>query len=123
MDELRHALRTCDLCAYIDLGVELVLSVSAVQKPPQEQLDALAKLAAGLLAQSPSCAPANPASGGAPDPSPDVTTFLTKTQTYVLLRSPNEPGEVILCRCGPHVDPSALAAGAHVTLKWIRDAA
>lgn len=119
MDELRYALKSCDLCAYIDLGVELVLSVSAVQKPPQEQLDALARLAVGLL----SAHPVPPVASAGPDTAPDITTFLTKSQTYVLLRSPNEPGEVILCQCGPRVDPSALEAGARVTLKWIKDAA
>ncbi|KMW58677.1 hypothetical protein AIOL_003656 [Candidatus Rhodobacter oscarellae] len=117
MDELRSALPGCDLCAYIDLDVALVMSLSAPQKPPQEQLDALAEMACVLLRSNPCPAEGDHAS------ETEFTTFLTQDRSYFLMRSTGDPGEVICCRCGADVDPDAVEAGARLTLKWVGEAA
>lgn len=116
LDELRDALPGCELCAFVDLDVELTLSFSADRKPRQEQLDALAGLASRMLrAHS-----ANVPTLADLAESPHVTIW-APNKTVFMQRSAVDPGEGTICLCGPVADAKSTTSGADVFLKMIGD--
>ena len=114
LDELRGALPDCELCAFVDLDVELALSVSANNKPRQEQLDALAHLAASVLRGR-----SGEAAGLADLAVPPVVTIWSSDRTVFLQRSSSDQGEGVACVCNTDPDAKAVTSGLDVGMRMI----
>ncbi|MDJ0629679.1 MAG: hypothetical protein QNJ44_15585 [Rhodobacter sp.] len=99
----------------MDLNAELVLSSSADEKPPQEELDALASMVSMALGL-PDC-PADRAAPGSI--APDEVIVLSPELSTVIVRTHGDEAEALCCVCARSQDVEIVRASARDTLNEI----
>jgi predicted regulator of Ras-like GTPase activity (Roadblock/LC7/MglB family) len=107
LNAMRADFPACRAATFADLSSGLVLFTSAVSRMPQERLDALSAQAQALLAGA--AARAGEALLGAPV---EHAVVSDAEGLVVLVRSPVEPGEAMICHCDADIDLGAFAARA-----------
>jgi hypothetical protein len=107
LNALRADFPACRVATFADLSSGLVLFASAASRMPQERLDALSGRARALLA-GPS-AEAGAALLGAPV---GHAVGSDGEALLVLVRSPAEPDEALICHCDADIDIAAFKARA-----------
>ena len=118
LDALRAEFPECHTVALADISSGTVLCVSSKQKHPQERLDVLCSTAAELLdgetAQSFSNALAMPQTA-----SMQESVVMAISETYLFLRSPQDPMEAMFCICAASIDVDGFLQSARSSLKSI----
>jgi hypothetical protein len=114
LDSLRASVTGCQTVAFADLSAELVLSVSAVRRQPQEDLDALCALVSDLLDGTAARSAARVLAGPV-----DLVVALAPGQSLAVLRSAADPVEALACVGTEAMDPAEMVAAARRTLAGI----
>jgi hypothetical protein len=104
---LRRDFPACRVATFADLSSGLVLFTSAASRVPQDRLDALSNRARALFAGS--AGEAGAALLGGPV---QEAVFADEDGLVVLVRSPTEPDEAMICHCDAGIDLAAFAARA-----------
>jgi hypothetical protein len=107
LDKLREEVNGCHVAAFADISTGLVLSVSALRRPPQEDLDALSARAAEILD--------GPAAATLDEP-PELALDMSAEHTVAFVRSRTEPSEVLCCVGSAVMDVAGLLDAARATL-------
>jgi hypothetical protein len=104
---LRRDFPACRVATFADLSSGLVLFTSASSRLPQDRLDALSSRARALFA-----GPAGQ-TGAALLGGPVQQAVMSDAEgLIVLVRSPAEPDEAMICHCDADIDLPAFAARA-----------
>jgi hypothetical protein len=106
---LRQEFPACRVATFADLSSGLVLFTSAASRLPQDRLDALSARARALFA-GPVGQTGAALLGGAVEQA--VMADEDGEGLIVLVRSPSEPDEAMICHCDAGIDLSAFAARA-----------
>ena len=118
LDDLRGSLPGCSLVVFGDLFSQITLCVSARDKHPQEQLDALCVTAGSLLdepaAQSVRSALALPDGGTL-----NQAVILGPSDMQIFLRSPVDNADVLCCVCSLNGDVEMTCTRARSALNMI----
>ena len=121
LDALRGSLPGCSMVVFGDLFSQITLCVSAQDKHPQEQLDAICVTAGNLLdgpaAHSAASALAMPDSGAL-----DQAVILGPSDMQIFLRSPVDDADVLCCVCSLNGDVEMTCARARSALTLIAQA-
>lgn len=99
LNAMRADFPACRVATFADLSSGLVLFTSAAARMPQDRLDALSARARALLAGP--AAEAGAALLGAPV---DHAVGSDGAALVVLVRSPAEPDEAMICHCDADID-------------------
>lgn len=111
LNALRADFPACRVATFVDLASGLVLFTSAASRMPQDRLDSLSARARRLLA-----GPAAEAGAGLLGASVDHAVATEGEELVVLVRSPAEPDEAMICHCDGGIDLSAFTARARQEL-------
>lgn len=103
IDQLRAALPACSLVVFGDLFSQITLCVSAREKHPQEQLDAICVTAGGLL-DGPAAEQVANALGMPAGLRLARAVILSQDETQVIVRSSEEDADVLCCLGSAHLD-------------------
>lgn len=107
LNVLRRDHPACRVATFTDIASGLVLFSSADRRLPQERLDALSRRARELLRGSAHAA-ATGVLGG-----PVTEAVVTESDgLLVVVRSPTEPDEALICDCAEEIDLAAFTEGA-----------
>jgi hypothetical protein len=107
LNALRADFPACRVATFADLSSGLVLFTSAASRMPQDRLDALSGRARALLS-----GPAAEAGAHLLGAAVVHAVASDADGIVVLVRSPVEPDEAMICHCDPEIDVQALAARA-----------
>jgi hypothetical protein len=107
LNALRADFPACRVATFADLSSALVLFTSAASRMPQDRLDALSGRARALLA-----GPAAGAGAGLLGAPVDHAVASEGEALVVLVRSPTEPDEALICHCDADIDIAAFTARA-----------
>lgn len=118
LENLRASLPGCSLVVFGDLFSQITLCVSARDKHPQEQLDALCVTAGNLLDGS--AAHSASAALGMPDGNVlNQAVILSPSGMQVFQRSPVDNADVLACVCSLNTDVEKASAHVWSTLNLI----
>lgn len=115
LEDLRAALPGCSLVAFGDLSSRLTLCVSASEKRPQEQLDALC-VTAGRFLDGPMARRSTALLGGGKHIVLNEVAVLTTSDLQLYLRSENDDADVLCCVCSNTTNIQKAAKQARSTL-------
>ena len=118
LDALRQDLPGCSLVAFADLRTRLVLTVSADNSRPQEQLDEMCFQAANCFEDSDTLVSALKTDGQG-DQMCTESIVLTPVETRVFIRNPDGEGEALCCICQPTAKIDDFAQKSLQTLQQI----
>jgi hypothetical protein len=107
LNALRADYPACRVATFADLSSGLVLFTSAAARMPQERLDALSGRARALLA-----GPAGAVGAALLGAPVDHAVGSDGEAILVLVRSPTEPDEALICHCDADIDVAAFTARA-----------
>lgn len=118
LEALRAEFSECLSVVLADISSGTVLCVSAAEKHPQERQDSLCELAAEMLdgaaANSFSQALNMPESSAV-----NESVVLAGSETYLFLRSAQDPVEAMLCICSNNIDLESFIHTARAQLNCI----
>jgi len=118
LDDLRASLPGCSLVVFGDLFSQITLCVSARDKHPQEQLDALC-VTAGNLLDGPAAQAAATALGVHDGNVLDQAVILSPSGLQVFQRSAVDDADVLACICSLNTDIEQATAQVRSTLSLI----
>lgn len=118
LEKLRTSLPGCDLVVFGDLFSQITLCVSARDKHPQEQLDALC-VTAGNLLDGPAAHSAASALGMPDGNALDQAVIMSTSNMQIFLRSPVDDADVLGCVCSLDADIEFTTAQARSVLNLI----
>jgi hypothetical protein len=107
LNALRADFPACRVATFADLSSGLVLFTSAASRMPQDRLDALSGRARALLAGRAAAAGADLLGGPV-----DIAVASDGGALVVLVRSPAEPDEAMICHCDEGIDLGPFTARA-----------
>lgn len=120
LDDLRASISSCSLVVFGDLSSQITLCVSAREKQPQEQLDALCVAAANLL-DSAASQSASAALEMSCAETLNQAIVLGPTGMQVFQRSQVDDADVLACVCSLNADVELVAAQLRSTLSQIAE--
>lgn len=120
LDAMRSEIAGCSMVAFADLKSQLVLSVSALGQPGQEDLDALSNAAQlmldGVVAEGARTVWAE-ADAEAPA---DAAMLLTEADVRVFLKAPGGAPEALICVCASDSDLDRVVQQGRETLARVQ---
>jgi hypothetical protein len=106
LNALRADFPACRVATFADLSSGLVLFTSSAARMPQDRLDGLTARARALVG------PASEAGAGLLAARVDHAVASEGEALFVLVRSPVEPDEALICQCDADIDLTAFTARA-----------
>jgi len=115
LDALREQFDACELVGLADISSGVVLGVSAVEKSPQEKLDAYCVATAEML-DGKSALAFGAALGG---PVLRQASVMSDSQTLFFLRAEQDPSEAMFCVCSADIDAEVFLPAAQDSLQHL----